>query len=102
MTKVSLDLNPLVLNLVNSTALYGGYSEYYDTVSVETMDTNGIPAGKYLELYFKSLLEVYQDFLFNYFDFGPIAHKKYQISPLSRNFEFPALYSKQLIQNYWS
>ena len=43
MTKESLDLNPLVLNLVNSTALYGGYSEYYDTVSVETMDTNGIP-----------------------------------------------------------
>ena len=30
-------------------------------------------------------------------DFGATANKRCQISPLSRKFEFPALYSKQLI-----
>ena len=31
-----------------------------------------------------------------YDDFDPIANKRCQILPLSRKFEFPALYSKQL------
>ena len=37
-----------------------------------------------------------------YFDFSPLANKRCQISLLSRKFEFPALYSKQLIQIFCS
>ena len=33
-----------------------------------------------------------------YFDLGHIAKKRFQISPLSRMFEFPALYCKQRIR----
>ena len=35
-------------------------------------------------------------------DFGLLANKRGQISPLSRKFEFPALFSKQLIQTFCS
>ena len=31
-----------------------------------------------------------------YFDLGPLATKRCQISPMSRKFEFPAFYSKQV------